>query len=137
MKINGWQRIGIVASVIWIVGAGLYTLERLSDEDIKTAGFFYGQCASIRDETYHAHSVSCARGGENNIDEFNKCMVPYNKELEQLDDKCTKEGQDYVINAVPRERLGAAVIAFGPVPVAWGGAYFALFVFRWVRRGWN
>ncbi len=142
MKINGWQRIGIIASVIWVVGAGLYTLRRLSDEDIKTAGFFYRQCASIRDETERAHRDECAKKGEKAfmIDMtrvFNECMVPYDKEFEQLDDKCTKESQDYAIRAIPRERLGAAVVAFGPVPVAWGGAYLALFLFRWVRKEWN
>jgi len=25
MKVNGWQRIGIVASIAWILSAGLYT----------------------------------------------------------------------------------------------------------------
>lgn len=34
MKLNGWKRIGIIASVIWILGAGAYTydseIERVS-----------------------------------------------------------------------------------------------------------
>ena len=89
MKINGWQRIGIIASAVWVVGAGLYSLGRLSDEDIKTAGFFYRQCASIRDETDHAHRVECERQGEKApmIDMtrvFSECMTPYDQEFKQL-----------------------------------------------------
>lgn len=37
MKLNGWKRIGIVASVAWILGAGAYTLIVVEDADIKAA----------------------------------------------------------------------------------------------------
>jgi len=37
MKLDGWKRIGILASVVWIVGAGLYTHGTTEESDIKTA----------------------------------------------------------------------------------------------------
>lgn len=33
-KLNGWKRIGIVASIVWIVGAGLYTQTLLQNESM-------------------------------------------------------------------------------------------------------
>ena len=142
MKIKGWQRMGIIASVIWILGAGLYTLSRLSDKDIKTAGFFYSQCASTRDESNQVHRLECEKKSErafavNMTAVFSKCMAPYDKEFWQTDAKCTKESEDYAVNAIPSERLGAAIVAFGPVPVAWGGAYLVIFLTRWVKRGFE
>jgi hypothetical protein len=37
VKVNGWKRIGIIASVVWILGAGIYILTVVEDADIKTA----------------------------------------------------------------------------------------------------
>ena len=37
MKINGWQRIGILVSVIWMVGAYFYTMDRVQTDDIQMA----------------------------------------------------------------------------------------------------
>jgi len=36
-KLNGWKRIGIIASVVWILGAGVYTFKVTNDADIKAA----------------------------------------------------------------------------------------------------
>ena len=37
MKLNGWQRIGIVASVVWAIGAGLYSLNASHDREAEKA----------------------------------------------------------------------------------------------------
>lgn len=142
MKINGWQRIGVVASIIWIIGAGVYTLIWLSDKDAETASFFYRQCISIRDEVSQDHRVECQRKSEQvaMIDMprvYTECMVPYDKEREQADARCEKQNADYLANTTTGERMAAACAAIIPVPLAWGGVYLALFVFRWVRRGWD
>lgn len=36
-KLNGWKRIGIIASVVWILGAGIYTFVSIKDDDVKYA----------------------------------------------------------------------------------------------------
>jgi hypothetical protein len=116
------------------------SLAIVSDEDIKTSGVFYSQCAAIRGETDHAHRAECGKKGEkapmiDSVTVFNDCMVPYDKEREQLDRKCTKESEDYAVGALPRERLEAATVAFVPVPLGWGFTYLVLFLVRWVKRG--
>ena len=42
MKLNGWQRIGVVASVLWAIGAAIY--ERTSQ--VSTATEFYKNALS-------------------------------------------------------------------------------------------
>lgn len=37
MQLNGWKRIGIVASVAWIIGAGMYTFNRVEDSVVAAA----------------------------------------------------------------------------------------------------
>ena len=38
MKLSGWKRIGIIASIVWILGAGIYTFIAANNSDIKAAG---------------------------------------------------------------------------------------------------
>jgi serine/threonine-protein kinase len=42
-----WKRMGIVASVIWILGAGIYTLKVTSDQDVRTAVWAERTCLDI------------------------------------------------------------------------------------------
>jgi hypothetical protein len=47
MRLNGWQRIGIVASVIWAIGAPIYmdgAAERDADDRF---GRVYGSCRDV------------------------------------------------------------------------------------------
>ncbi|HKV47096.1 MAG TPA: hypothetical protein VJN69_03310 [Candidatus Acidoferrales bacterium] len=48
MKLNGWKRLGVVASVVWIIGAGFYTLGNLSDEAVETASQLTLNCEAAR-----------------------------------------------------------------------------------------
>jgi hypothetical protein len=48
MKLNGWKRIGTVASIIWILGAGAYTLTTVQDAQIQ-----FASSATIRCEEAH------------------------------------------------------------------------------------
>ena len=60
MKLNGWQRIGVVASVLWAIGAAIY--ERTSQVSTATEFYknalsncpieLYGACSQKTTETY-------------------------------------------------------------------------------------
>ena len=103
MRLNGWQRLGIVASVVWILGAGFYTANAVSDREAQTAA----------DST-----VACE-----------------DAHRDVLNPECNERGIDY-LNATKNDaRIEAALVAFVPVLLGWGFAYLALFVARWVRRG--
>jgi hypothetical protein len=60
MRLNGWQRVGIVASVIWAIGAPIYmdsAAERDADEKFS---WVYGSCRDVpsndRDRCYQRAS---------------------------------------------------------------------------------
>jgi hypothetical protein len=106
-RLNGWKRIGIASSVIWILGAGYYTLATEGNRDLKIAGFM---------------NRSCFNDFSDNKDEKSYTL-------------CLKSGEDFVVGMAPVERENAALVALVPVPFAWGGVFLLLFLVRWVRRG--
>jgi hypothetical protein len=44
MRLNGWQRIGIVASVIWAIGAPIYLDHAAQQEAMEVFGHYYEAC---------------------------------------------------------------------------------------------
>lgn len=46
MKLDGWKRIGIIASVIWIIGAGAYTYDAEIDRSSLPISEAYLSCGS-------------------------------------------------------------------------------------------
>jgi hypothetical protein len=110
MKLSGWKRIGIVASILWILGAGAHTY----DSEMSSSS---DMIASIHVE---CDSNLAGMTGEDRTAAF---------------DKCNKEAEDSLARALTNARLTAAFIAFVPVPLGWGFAYLILFAIRWIRRG--
>lgn len=46
-RLNFWHRLGIVASVLWMLGAGLYSLESTTDQAMKFAQASNNLCHEI------------------------------------------------------------------------------------------
>ncbi len=109
MKLNGWQRIGILTSVVWIVGADIHTLTVERDRN---------------NRTYFSLMDSCIASYRSNSDQHI-----------DADDVCTKKWAHFNVSALHEERVEALTVALVPVPIAWGLAYLALFLIRWVKRG--
>ncbi len=110
MRLNGWKRIGIIASVVWILGAGTHT--------------------------YNSEINSAIKG----IDSLEvACESPLPGETaDTLDDrvnKCDKHSDDFLALAISNARFEAALVAFVPVPLGWGFTYLVLFLVRWIKRG--
>ncbi len=90
MKLNGWKRIGIVASVVWVLGAGILTLTVVQNADINTASSL---------------SIRCEDS-------------PYFRESDLA--KCDKLSTDYLAETYRGGWEYAAIVAFVPVPLGWG-----------------
>ena len=103
-QINGWKRIGIVASVVWIVGAYLYAYNSMDNTDSGLAQV-----------------------------EIQVCLDAHNGN-EVGDNECLKRGEDYAVKMLPSERAWALLPAFVPVPFGWGLVYLVLFLIRWLRE---
>ena len=107
MKLNGWKRIGVIASAVWIIGAGYSTLVVTENSAMK----------------FHNALVQ-------------QCMAPPN-DWGEIYKSCLKNADDYTMEMLPSERTEAALVAFVPVPLGWGFTYLVLFLVRWIKRGFS
>jgi hypothetical protein len=109
-RLNGWKRIGIVASVAWILGAGIYTYNSEIDEASRFIVSTHVACdAGLKGRTGDAWTAGF--------------------------DECNKQADHSLALASTNARLEAALVAFVPVPFAWGAAYLLLFLVRWIGKG--
>jgi hypothetical protein len=103
---NGWQRIGIVLSVVWVLGDGLYQ----RDVDLTNAAwhldFAYTVCAETKTQRQDIDFKSCVDEADKNYGVF-------------------LEGS----------WGNVVVLALVPVVAAWLLAYIIIRVGRWVRSG--
>ena len=99
-----WKGIGVVASVVWILGGGIYTLKVTHDETVRAAVFMKHACLDIHN-------------GQ-----------------ETADYRCDKFYKDTVEERRPGDRIGAAFVAFFPVLLGWGFIYLVLFLVRRITR---
>ena len=112
MKLNGWQRIGIIASAGWILGGWLYTYETEIDRASRLIAEIHVRCDS-------------------NLPDYLKDQAAYDAAFQ----RCNKEDADSLAQAISNARLSAALVALAPVPLGWGFAYLVVSLVRWVRLG--
>jgi len=110
IKLNGWKRVGIVASLVWILGAYLY---------------IHNSAISGSSEAISSIHVSC------DADLIGKTGDAYTNGFNE----CNKQADDSLAVAITDARLDGALAALAPVPLGWGFVYLVLFLARWVRRG--
>lgn len=118
MKVNGWQRIGIVASLLWALGAGIYERNRIDEDATKYSLYVTGNlCLQIAKQTVTVD------GPETETDLYLKCVIKTHEEAESM-----------------RALTGESILkllsfSFVPVVAGWLLAYLSLMTFRWIRVG--
>ncbi len=107
VRLNGWQRIGIVLSVIWAVAGGWWGKDNATynkEEIVNTAEL----CRRLGD--LEPRLVECS-------------MDP-------------KETSTYrYLLGTPRPWYGAAMVGLAPILFMWLAVYSLIGLWRWIRRG--
>jgi hypothetical protein len=112
MRLNGWQRIGLVASIVWFLAGGFWGNKiALDDADALT----------------RAQRDACIAQNKRLYGEYG----PY----DQVYTPCTNQvGANYIHNA-EGHWIAAALFALVPLPIAWLIAYVLIALGRWIRAG--
>ena len=114
MRFNGWQRIGMVLSVAWVlVTLGAYSFELKNYPSGITSYFPRTAYEWVNDPegTKAAHSTALAEG---------------------------KDFPDRFVMMKPTfSTVGMLAISSIPVVLAWVATYLGLYTFLWVRRGFK
>ena len=109
MRLNGWQRIGVIISLAWVFGFGGW-------------GFYSD---GVRNDYWraqiHGQYLRCVTAAESNQSRRDQCMDQQRRDL---------------MSHIREPDWGfVALLLLGPVFAGWFTVYFGLFLFRWVRRG--
>ena len=107
-RLNGWQRIGVVLSVLWAIGAVLY-MEAAASRKAQQASVFYRELC-IRNKS------------DRNDFDFQPCYA--------------EAGNIYQIER-RKWSAWALPVALVPIPIVWIVVYAVLGLVRWVRRGFQ
>jgi hypothetical protein len=99
-----WRRLGVVLSVLWVLGSGMWSMNHDANRASDNMDFLVKVCVDA----------------ENN-------GVKYGERL------CPEAGEVYASD-MAQQWPDAAIIAFVPLPFAWGLAFLCIRVFRLGRR---
>lgn len=106
--LSGWQRIGVVISVVWAVGAGIYA----RNADVERASNFHAAIYRTCTETKSARSDF----------DFSEC---------------SQDAGRASSTQMTRSWGNTAVVALVPIPFGWLAVLLILKVSRWVRAGFS
>jgi|GraSoiStandDraft_47_1057283.scaffolds.fasta_scaffold277881_2 hypothetical protein len=114
MRLNGWQRIGLVTSIVWFIAGGLWGNKIALDEAGARTSLQLDACVA---ENKRRH-------GE---------YGPH----EQVWTPCWDQfGANFMRNA-EGHWMFAALFALVPLPIAWLLAYALVRLVRWIRAGFK
>ena len=116
LHLGGWQRIGIVASVLWAIGAGLVA----RSHDASEASYMY--------RTTYDICIDKARAQQ----QPTKGAKPLPREIVS---GCHEQGWKSYQLALEGSWKWVLFIALVPIPIGWLLVYMVVGVWRWVRRG--
>ncbi len=107
-KLNGWQRLGVILSIVWLLGSGIYINRLVTDSGMKSMVLVLNLCLDS----------SASSGGQN---------TP----------SCTQKADDVYQDAVKNRYRDIAALTLIPLPIFWVLVYLAIFLYRWVCRGFK
>lgn len=115
MRIGGWQRIGIVASVTWAIGAAWVQSgydKQHADDAFRSR---YNMCRDAEDRPVKLDSEGL---DSDDFDCMEKGVKAYNRQRED-------------------DLHNVAITALVPIPIALVAAYLLIGIVRWVRSGFR
>ena len=133
-RLNGWQRIGIIASVIWMLVGAVLTIKANSDEYDRQTGYGLDRCWKTAD---YAREQRFRTLDEKHLP-LGAELDAARKAVQDLMDKEYGGCADKVWVNYPRPGLTNAIaIPLITLGVAWLLVYFLVYLVRWVRAGFR
>jgi hypothetical protein len=107
MRLNGWQRIGIVMSVAWAIGGPIYLEHEARKDAQEVFSRTYSSCRDVLSN------------------DPNDCF------------RRASEQADLVPRYTADQRANQVAAALGPVALGWLLVYALVYLMRWIRAGFT
>lgn len=108
MRFNGWHRSGIVLSIVWVLGVGIYQ-----------------------------RNAELKRANEAVSSMFAMCVETHLLSADKKSTDCLQETEKNRMIWLEGSWGNVAWLAFLPVLLAWSAVFLLVRVWRWVRAGFN
>jgi hypothetical protein len=125
MKLNGWYRLGIVASVAWALIGGWHEMGVLTSDESTGWRVAYNNCANANAGLPSAAIPSPWQEGAREGKEHS------------AGEDCARRADEVSNIPIGDFYRTVALTAFVPVALGWIVALLAVFTFRWVWRGFR
>lgn len=128
MKLNGWQRIGVVVSVLWAIGAPIYERNSIVNHSYwftSQSSEVCGRAAKRAKLTAEILNPDVLAALEAESKEFRDCQERWLESAEEM----------RAVNGTAA--LNLLAVALMPIVVGWLLAFFSIEIFRWVRAGFG
>jgi hypothetical protein len=128
--LSGWKRIGIILSVVWILGAGIYLYNANVNDRLSEA-------MQICSEQVAADDLLQIYPADKHLTQKQKV----DRDLQQLISRQTQREECYrkQIARDPTPRKAAlrtsVILTFSSLALGWGFVYLIVFLVNWVKRG--
>ena len=106
-RLSGWQRIGVVVSIIWLIGSLIYTVNTQYNNKFVLYSTIYDLCKMEKNADYKR----CNEGFEANLKKYLKA--------------------DWT------DLADLFFISIVPIPVGWLVSWGVIRVYRWIRAGFS
>lgn len=118
IRLNGWQRIGIILSVIWAIGGGIWGNTMALDEA--------GKLTSLQLDSCVATNRARLRLKPGESEPYDKVWTP-----------CWELHAKNFMHHADGHWYAAAGVGLVPIPIAWLIVYGLVVLGRWIRRGFK
>ena len=108
MRLNGWQRIGIVVSVVWAVGAAIYQRNADIERAERFVNWAYQVCTEAKSLKHESDFGDCSR-------------------------ELTKNWAIWLEGSWGNVALASLI----PIPLGWLLVYVIIRIYRWVKTGFK
>ena len=116
-KLNGWMRLKIVISIIFLICSSMYGLKNRADERYKYFEPIYDNCVNsissiVEKETYHSEHEKCWKDSLAKADDFNGGEI--------------RSYFEYI-----------SVYSLIPLSLIWFFGYIFFKIYLWVKKGFE
>jgi len=127
--LNGWQRLGVIASVLWLAGGFFWGVSLYVSEQTAPVTSIYQLCMQVADQKQENYYKQQAIAQESHTS--SRTADTWDAD----NAKCSSEFAAQYTAAVAGRWWAALGFALVPLLFAWGLAWLCVCLFRWVHAG--
>jgi hypothetical protein len=136
VRLNGWQRIGIILSVIWVPIGFFWSASDVDNQVSRVWDPMVRAASDLNDSTLNG-CISRIRTSIPKMNLWAAAEEPCWNEWHARDGADTKKNVAFAMDLQASMRPEIWFVTFATIPIAWLIVYALIGLWRWISRGFN